>query len=116
MMYRFFGGQLLGPKKIYWYGTRWMMLGLLTKHTRHYKDNRRISGEAFEPCLLKLMVQKVLTEGSFTLQNVTIFRSATATDGEYGRLQKLTQMGQPRTATPSEFQDGKDVELDAKRM
>ena len=51
-------------------------------------------------------------EGSFTLQNVTIFGSATAADGEYADYRSKA-MGLTKNIYALGFQDGKDVELDA---
>lgn len=51
-------------------------------------------------------------EGSFTLQNVTIFGSATAADGEYADY-RSNAMGTTKNIYAVGFQAGKDVELDA---
>ncbi|PXX31628.1 hypothetical protein C7972_101466 [Arenibacter sp. ARW7G5Y1] len=50
--------------------------------------------------------------GSFTLQNATIFGSSTAADGEYADY-RSNAMGTTKNIYALGFQDGKDVELDA---
>ena len=50
--------------------------------------------------------------GSFTLQNVTVFGSATGDDGEYADY-RSNAMGTTKNIYALGFQDGKDVELDA---
>lgn len=70
-----------------------------------------ISGEASDHAF-EIDGPEGSTEGSFTLQNVTIFGSTTATDGEYADY-RSNAMGTTKNIYALGFQDGKDVELDA---
>tara|TARA_R110000868_G_scaffold140690_2_gene356630 strand:- start:22102 stop:23544 length:1443 start_codon:yes stop_codon:yes gene_type:complete len=106
----FFGGTV-SPKNLLVWGQGDDALDIDQAYSGTIDNAVVISGEASDHAFEIDGPEGSIT-GSFTLQNVTIFGSATAADGEYADY-RSNAMGTTKNIYAIGFQDGKDIELDA---